>query len=356
MSAAPQRSLGGAYVRLAAAFVALAAGTAAAVTVALLLRETPGPTPSGTTGVSAAPAAPAASGSSAQATPTTRSRATPNAIATPASPGFPAPRPGAVVFSREAGANALALAVLPESGRLRLQVSVVGPDGAGVRRLTVGVRVEGGGRAASATGTPCGAGCYETVVPSHGRPTRVLVRIGAGERVAFAMPQAWPPPAADRLLARAARVWRDLRTLVSHERLASDPRHAISTVWRFVAPDRLSYSIAGGSAAIIIGDHRWDLQPGRRWQRSPQEPLPRQPAPFWAAVSDAHILGLQRIGGRPAWRVSFFDRRTPAWFTVAIDRATLRTLELRMVTTAHFMHELYGPFNRPLRIHPPPSR
>jgi hypothetical protein len=230
---------------------------------------------------------------------------------------------------------------------------VVGPDGAGVRRLTVGFRVKAGGRATRATGVPCGAGCYETVVSWHGRPTRVLVRIGAWKPVAFAMPQAWPPPAADRLLARAGRVWRDLRTLVAHERLASDPSHALSTVWRFLAPDRLSYSTAGGSSAVIIGDRRWDRQPGGRWQRSPQQPLPRQPAPLWAAVSAAHILGVQEIRGREVWRVSFFDPRTPAWFTVAIDRATLRTLELRMVTTAHFMHERYGPFNRPLRIQPP---
>jgi hypothetical protein len=350
MSTARQ-SLGGAYLRLAAAFLALAAGAAAAVTVVLLLRETPGPTASGTT--SAAPAAAAAPSNAAQASPATRSRSTPTAIATPSSPGFPAPPQGAVVFAREAGANALALAVQPEPGRLRLRASVVGPDGAGVPRLTVRLRVGDGRRAANATGIPCGAGCYDMVLSWHGPPRRVLVRIGAGEPVAFAMPHAWPPRKADRLLARAARVWRQLRTLVARERLASDPQHAITTLWRFVAPDRLSYSIAGGSSAVIIRDRRWDRQPGGHWQRSAQQLLPRQPAPFWAAVTDAHILGLQQIRGRPAWRVSFFDPRTPAWFTVAIDRATLRTLELRMVTTAHFMHELYGPFNAPLQIRPP---
>ncbi len=355
MSTARQ-SLGGAYLRLAAAFLALAAGAAAAVTVVLLLRETPGPTASGNSGAPAAPAAPAGPSNAAQASPATRARSTPNAITTPSSPGFPAPPQGAVVFAREAGANALALAVQPQPGRLRLRASVVGPDGAGVRRLTVRLRVKSGPRTANATGIPCGAGCYETVLSWHGRPARVLVFIGAREPVTFAMPHAWPPPKADRLVACAARVWRSLRTLIAHERLASDPQHAVSTVWRFVAPDRLSYSIAAGSSAVIIGDRRWDRQPGGRWQRSAQQPLPRQPAPFWAAATDPHILGLQRIRGRPAWRVSFFDPRTPAWFTVAIDRSTLRTLELRMVTTAHFMHELYGPFDQPLRIEPPPTR
>jgi hypothetical protein len=43
--------------------------------------------------------------------------------------------------------------------------------------------------------------------------------------------------------------------------------------------------------------------------------------------------------------VSFFDPKTPAWFTVVLDRQTLRTLDLRMVTTAHFMHQVYGAFD-----------
>jgi hypothetical protein len=44
---------------------------------------------------------------------------------------------------------------------------------------------------------------------------------------------------------------------------------------------------------------------------------------------------------------------TPAWFTVVLDRQTLRTLDLRMITTAHFMHDVYGPFNQPFRLRPP---
>ena len=53
------------------------------------------------------------------------------------------------------------------------------------------------------------------------------------------------------------------------------------------------------------------------------------------------------------WDVSFFDPRTPAWFEVLLDRRTLRTFDLRMNTTAHFMHDTYGPFNARLAIEPP---
>jgi hypothetical protein len=130
----------------------------------------------------------------------------------------------------------------------------------------------------------------------------------------------------------------------------------VTSVWYFVAPDRLSYQIPRGPSAIVIGVRRWDrVSPGGPWSFSNEQTL-RQPVPFWRGVSDAHVLGLVEVGDRPAWLVSFFDPHPPAWFTAAIDRATLRTLDLRMVATAHFMHELYGPFNEPLRIRPPRVR
>jgi hypothetical protein len=57
--------------------------------------------------------------------------------------------------------------------------------------------------------------------------------------------------------------------------------------------------------------------------------------------------------GRSVWLVSFFDPGTPAWFNVALDRQTLRTLDLRMVTTAHFMHDVYSSFNTTPAVLPP---
>lgn len=59
------------------------------------------------------------------------------------------------------------------------------------------------------------------------------------------------------------------------------------------------------------------------------------------------------VRGHRAWWVTFFDPRTLAWFTVVLDRQSLRTLELQMVTTAHFMHDVYGPFNEAQQLRPP---
>ena len=69
----------------------------------------------------------------------------------------------------------------------------------------------------------------------------------------------------------------------------------------------------------------------------------------WAQVTDAHLLE----SSPTTWRVSFFDPQLNAWFELWIERQTLRTRELRMTATAHFMHDVYGPFNGPARINPP---
>jgi len=85
---------------------------------------------------------------------------------------------------------------------------------------------------------------------------------------------------------------------------------------------------------------------------SDQTPV-RQPVPFWVSAVDAHLLGTVSVHGRPAWKVSFFDPKTPGWYTILIDKATMHTVNMAMITTAHFMHESYGPFDEPLSIVPP---
>jgi hypothetical protein len=60
-----------------------------------------------------------------------------------------------------------------------------------------------------------------------------------------------------------------------------------------------------------------------------------------------------RIRGIPARLVTFYDPGLPAWFEAWIADRSLRTLELRMTTTAHFMHDVYGPFDAPIELHAP---
>ena len=280
------------YFRLAAAVVALAAGAAAIVVAVTLLQSVPGPTNvvASTTVASTSPTAPPSSGSS-------------------------------VVLAQEAGTHALAIAVTGS------RVSVTVLDAAGDRVKNPRVSIS-----------------------RRGHTVTVLF---AGHAYAFDLPKL-PAPSGAAIVAKAASVWNALHTLIWREVLASSPTNALHTVYVAQAPDRLSYTIAGKSAAVIIGGKRWDRPtPHGAWQPSIQDPPVRQPQPFWDEATDAHILGTATIGGRAVWRVSFLDPTTPAWFEASIDKRTYRTLQLDMIAASHFMHDVYGPFNSSVDLAPP---
>lgn len=160
---------------------------------------------------------------------------------------------------------------------------------------------------------------------------------------------------ATEIVARAARVFRGLRSLVYVESLRSSPKPGLLTTWRLKAPNQVTYDIRGGASAVIIGRTRWDRdKPGAPWRRSQQIPALDVPQPTWGDVAtNAHVLGTGRVAGRPVWIVSFANPTTPAWFTASIDRRTYRTLRLRMTAAAHFMRHRYFEFDRPLAIRTP---
>ena len=262
---------------------------------------------------------------------------------------FPAPPDRAVVFAREAGPDVLALGVVPRRTAVLLQASVLDGDGHGVRGRRVTFTVRGVRHVAAS----CGAGCYRATVPLSGRPDAISVELAGGPTPAnwhVTLPSVWPPPDGAAIVARAARVWRSLRSVAYVEHLASDASNRQVSDWRVAAPDRAAYSIRGYGGGIVIGGRRWDRSTSNgRWIASPQTAPITQPVPFWVAASDAHVL--RSAGGR--WTVSFFDPRTPAWFEATIDKRTGHTLELRMFAAAHFMHDVYGSFDHARPILPP---
>ena len=276
-----------------------------------------------------------------------------SAAAALAAPRPPAPPPpDAVVLAGQDDDVAIGLAASPRGRQVAVRVTALGPDGRGVD----GFRV----RIAGLDAAPCGPGCYSATLPLPSPPRRIAVSLAGLGRppatVPFTLPARWPPRPAPGLVASAARVYRGLRTLVIHERLASNARNALVTTYRVQAPNRLAYSIAGGSEAVIIGGIRWDREPGGRWQRSELEPL-TQPEPFWGTdpVRNARLLGTGHVDGREVAIASFFDPLIPAWFELWVDRRTSRLLELRMTAQAHFMHHRYTGFDLPVRIVPPRS-
>lgn len=249
------------------------------------------------------------------------------------------PPPGGVVLARQDGDRAVALSVRRGDGKLSLVATILSPNGFGFDGLPV--RFAAGGRVA--TGTSCGAGCYSaSLAAPRARTVDVVV---SGRHVRFPVESG---PAAAGLVIRAGRVFDSLRSLVYEESLASSPRNRIVTRFEVVAPDRLAYRIKGGQQAVVIGAHRWDRSPGRRWVPSAQSSLNLPSAP-WSIIRDARLIGrTPRL-----WRVAFLDSTIPAWFEITLDRRTLRTLDLHMTAAAHFMHDRYLRFNEPLRITPP---
>lgn len=327
----------GTYVRLLSALAALGAGVAAVVVVALLVYRLPAVTSSGQSGSAAAVSGAKSEGS--------------NGAVAQGSSAFPTPPPGAVVFARQAGRDVLGLGVVPRRGQTLVQASVVRFDEKRVRE-SVRFRVSGpGGSHATAGATACGNGCYRATVPVA-KPERITVSRSGHKPLTFAMPAAWPPPSGAAIVRRAAKVWLGLNTLVFNDSLG-DGKVTLNTVWKVVAPDRLAYRIDTGEQSIIIGDRRWIKPSGaKKWITQQQSPV-SQPQPFWSHVRNAHILGSVTARGRPAWKISFFDPDTPGWFTVLVDKETGHTLELWMTATAHFMHDTYRGFDKPLAIVPP---
>jgi copper transport protein len=251
----------------------------------------------------------------------------------------PLPPKDAFVAAREAGPNAVAIALGPGG---EAEVTVLGPDGLGVDNLSVGI----GTATATVQAHSCGHGCYAGGIA--GRPRRLSVVIN-GSMLTFPLPDRSPPASAAGIVRRATRAFRQASSVSYFEHLASTPRNALNTTFVMERPNKLSYRIEGGTSAVVIGDRRWDRSRGGPWRKSSQAPL-RLPAPPWTApITNAHVL--RKEAGSVV--VTMLDRAIPAWFTLWLDSRTLLPSRLQMAATAHFMTHRYVAFNRPVAIEPP---
>jgi hypothetical protein len=193
----------------------------------------------------------------------------------------------------------------------------------------------------------CGSGCYAVDVKPGRDVTVVVAGFGRTRTASFVVPAHAPP--ADALVRRAGAAFRSLRSVTYRERLASDDAHTLVAHWRLERPNRIEYSIAGGAQGIVIGSRRWDRDtPRARWVESAQTPL-HQPATQWTYAANAHVVAQTSS----ATTVSFVDPTIPAYFTVTLDRRTLRPRVLHMTASAHFMTDSYRGFNEPRAIRPP---
>jgi copper transport protein len=251
----------------------------------------------------------------------------------------PAPPHGYVVLARRSGNLAVTVAVQAVR-RPRVEAILVGPDDFGAENRRVSIA----GRSADAA---CGAGCYAG--PTLARAPRSLAVAVDGKHVAFPLPRPWPPPNATALVRRLTRQYSSEPAVAFVETLSNGFSRAQVSRWRLESPNRYSYRIRGGAAAIVIGDRQW-FRPsaGRPWQQSPQQPLPQPRPPWLSRVTDAYVLRRSRVTA-----VSFYGPEVKAWFTVRLRMPTARPLALRMTAAAHFMTHRYTAFGGRRRIHPP---
>jgi hypothetical protein len=162
-----------------------------------------------------------------------------------------------------------------------------------------------------------------------------------GRSTTFDIPARAPGAAA--LLRKLTRTYRQSRTIVFDERLASTPTNAIVTRFTAVAPNRLRYDTRGGPSAIIIGARRWDRdKKGQPFVESAQTPLDVT-EPYWNGVTNVHVVA--------PGVVTFLDRATPAWFRVHVRGALPR--QVHMTAAAHFMTDTYVGFDDPVTVSPP---
>jgi hypothetical protein len=333
----------GVYPRLFAALAALGAAAVAIVIVARLVHGLPAVA----SGQSIAPASSSAAAAATAPAP---------ALAAQSSTAFPNPPAGSVVFGKQYGADALGLAVKPKGNGVGLQASLVKiTDSAGKPMRGRFEVVGANGRRAVAAAVPCGNGCYRASVAVP-KPRKVTVVLDGHDPASatFALPAAWPPRSGAAIVTSAVHAWLKLRTMIIRDHLG-DGRNTLDTVWTIVAPDKVAFAINDGEESIVIGNTRWTKAVGSsRWVVTPQLPV-TQPQPFWVTATDARVLGTVSVNGKPAWKVSFFDPKTPGWYTILVDKATKRTVEMWMTARAHFMHDRYSSFDAPLEIKPPPA-
>ena len=245
-------------------------------------------------------------------------------------------RAAALMLARQSGRRLVAVSL--SRAPLRATVTVLDAEGRGVRGLSVLV-----GDRSTAT---CGRGCYRAVLAGS-PPRRLDVHLAtggnAGSTVTFALPARWPVSGL-AVLRKAERALRSARSVVYRERLESAPGRAITTIWRMAAPDRLTYSIAGGSSAVIIGAQRWD-RPAEASAGCAQRRSGSTSRRFRGARASLSVVLLDPPAGQRGKTIRFamFEPAIPAWYEATVDARTFHLRSVLMAAPSHFMrHDFLG--------------
>jgi copper transport protein len=203
-----------------------------------------------------------------------------------------------------------------------------------------------------ARNAPCGRGCVAFAL--GGPADRMRVRVAdRGRTFAAVLSARWQPAGgarARRLVDRAERTMRALRSVVEDERVTSGPGTlAVARYW-LRAPDRLAYRTGTGAESVEIGARQWLRTPGTPWtETAVPGNLPfRTPSWFrWTPYARSVALLGQRAG---VAEVALTDPTTPVWVRLAIDVRRGRVLREQLVAPARLIEHRFHSFDRPVRI------
>lgn len=219
------------------------------------------------------------------------------------------------------GSALVALTLRPRAGgrpaAVGVQVLSPEPVRASGLRLT---GAKGRAVALTASATP---GCYVgRASPEDLRSARVSVRLGTRRAtVAFAVPARLDP--GTELLARARRATLRLSTL--NETTAARPSLSVPAA---VVRTRYRGPVVVSRSATGVERQRW-----AGWREGF----------YWVTpgLEATALLGPGRIGGRRVEIVAGAVRGAPVWMTLAVEPATGRVLQARMLGAGHFMLSRY---------------
>lgn len=269
-------------------------------------------------------------------------------------------------FGSATGPYVLGVTVAPpQPGEVTVLAQVLGADpGDAVRDMQLSARGPDGDEVRTGLET-CGEDCWqgEAVLQAQGRWELEVTATSNRGPLRAAIEVDLPTPDGqqefDRLIAAmselgSARVDEELRNSLEEPVIASE--------YRFVAPDRMRWDVAGGSSRVATGatgylrpddDAPWNRYPwpgeGFRWPGSFYRSFFTDVRAVRTVDPDA------QVDGRPATELTFVQPTYPAWYRAWIDPTTSRLLRLEMRASRHVMDQVYGPYDVPLDIPAPPD-
>ena len=146
--------------------------------------------------------------------------------------------------------------------------------------------------------------------------------------------------------------------VVTEDLRADADAEPITSVYEFAAPDRMRWSIGGGSVRIGIEQDGWAGDgttfeaydwpgDGFNWPAGFYES-------FFADTAAVRLLGTDVIDGQPVEVLTFVHPELPAWFRVSLEPDSGRIRRLRMLAEGHLMVQNYTAYDTQVVVEPPP--